>query len=65
MRLYTVTIACRLNDDGEPDFDVNLDLEDGVPTAVLNTIGTAVQNVGKSITAQLAAGDATITERRS
>lgn len=57
MRLYSVSIVCRLKDDGDPDFDVNVDVEDGVPPAVLDTIGTAVQNVGRSIAAQLASGE--------
>lgn len=57
MRLYTVTIAVRLGDDDKPKVAVDLDVEDGVPADVLDTIGSMVQSVGKSITAQIAAGD--------
>lgn len=56
MRLYTVTIAVRLKDNGDPDFDVDIDVEDGVPQEVLDTIGKAVQNVGKSIEKKIAEG---------
>lgn len=63
MRLYTVTIVARLGEDGEPAVAVNLHLEDGVPRAVLEVVGPAVENVGRQITAQLADGTAEVTER--
>lgn len=63
MRLYTVTIVARLADDGTPDIAVDLDLEDGVPPVVLETVGPAVENAGRSIARQLADGSAIVSRR--